>query len=600
MCCATLAISRALPPSSIAARKPVKIKYAGVCSVGKKLSMRHEVRYSSLLLVVALLLGFGASSAAQQGEAIRFEDFSNASYANQHLHQNYSQNYSGRNGSLPYLATYQGNSVLRLTDGGSSVREASTAYFNVDQPVLYGFTTWFAFQAHRPLGYPNPGDGIAFIIQNSSAPDMSMGATEPMGPITALGAGGNTNYQKQAGALGYAGIDDSLVIEFDTVQDAWDPNANHIAVQTCGTGVNTPVHDPGTYQIGNNSNVTSCLYYYNEAPAINTTVPPMGGICSPGSQVCSDGSIHNVVIVYAAPPPNSPPCTPGTLQIYLDPPLLPGHVVVPETTPTITTNYSINCTSDGGLGLNLRQGALCPPNTLCSAYVGFTASQPGEIGYTADAAQDVLGWTFTPNQITQEIAPPGGPTNFGFGVHQTTVTYPFGSVIPSGTQMTVVANAVDRNQFYVTRLLGTDFANEQCIVYQGASNNMLKPNASGDCIVYTYTCQDSSGDPVLCPLPPEGGEIGVVTEYTTSDQVTSTNADYLETCYTGVANNDWFSIFESFQNIGDPQQLTSGGSKGIGGYPFGDLLRKFPQGSCEGTMSADIVATFRPSNGGKK
>ena len=75
-----------------------------------------------------------------------------------------------------------------------------------------------------------------------------------MGPsgygFRALGAGGNVD--TQAAEMGYAGINNNLVVEFDVLQDPWDPNSDHIAVQTCGPNTNTPVHLPGDYTIGNN------------------------------------------------------------------------------------------------------------------------------------------------------------------------------------------------------------------------------------------------------------------------------------------------------------------------------------------------------------
>ena len=79
---------------------------------------------------------------------------------------------------LPTLATWQGNSVLRLTDGSAN-EEAATVYFQDTthvtglgkQPVAGGFTTWFEFQAHSPLQCCSPGDGVVFIVQNSTATD---------------------------------------------------------------------------------------------------------------------------------------------------------------------------------------------------------------------------------------------------------------------------------------------------------------------------------------------------------------------------------------------------------------------------------------------
>ncbi len=113
--------------------------------------MRFGIRYSSFALVSVLLLAFGASSSAQQ---VRFEDFSDTNYATKYLYQNYS---SQPNEHSPHLATYQGNSVLRLTDGGSNNPEASTVYFNVNQNLTSGFTTWFEFQTHNPTSGNQPG-----------------------------------------------------------------------------------------------------------------------------------------------------------------------------------------------------------------------------------------------------------------------------------------------------------------------------------------------------------------------------------------------------------------------------------------------------------
>lgn len=526
--------------------------------------MRHGFRYSSVLFVLALLLCFGASAAAQQ-QGFKFEDFSNTNYANQYLNQNY----SWQSGNLPYLTTYQGNYVLRLTDGGSNKIEASSVYFNVPQAVL-GFTTWFKFQTHRPLGCCTPGDGIAFIIQNSSAPDMSMGATGA--GITALGAGGNKAYLPQAGGMGYAGIDNSLVIEFDTAQDPWDPNGNHIAIQTCGTGVNTPVHESGVYQIGQNTNITSCLYVNNSMPAINTTVPALGGSCIPGVQVCSDGAAHDVVIIYSPP---APPGIQGNIVVYLDPQFIPGtHTPAPSSTPAITIPYT--------LALNLGTMPPCLPGFPCSALVGFTASQPGEQGYTADAAQDILGWEFNPSQITQPI-PRGGIQNlFNFGPHMYGVTYPVGTP-PPGLNMTLLSTPIDRNLFYQTRLSGTQFANETCIIYEGTG---LQPDYGGNCLLYTVTCQDpTTGMNVPCPTvnmmdcandPTKC--IDTQTTFYTVDPITATNADYLEA---PSMTNQWCSVFTGLMmhdlGNGDPP------GKGTGFTLTG-----------KGTGFSDFVGTFRP------
>jgi len=135
-------------------------------------------------------------------------------------------------------------------------------------------------------------------------------------------------------------------------------------------------------------------------------------------------------------------------------------------------------------------------------------------------------------------------------------------------------------------LLGTEFSNEQCIVYLGTGGGM-GPVASGNCIVYSYTCQDQSGNPVTCPSESEPSIVIDTTFYTT-DNVTPTNADYLEN--DAVGDNNWMSIFTSFQ--GDP--TSTGKGNGFGG---GGLGRHSPVKSkihAGQVGSADIVATFRP------
>src|SRR5271169_131955 len=205
--------------------------------------MRSGIKVRGFVLVSVLLSCFVLSAAAQE---IRFEDFS--SISNIQLNGNTHQ------------ATWQEQKVLRLTDGvllHALGPEAGTAYFQVKQPLTGGFTTWFKFQTHNPTVCCSPGDGVAFIIQNSTATDPTYGASGA--GLTALGAA--------SGGMGYAGINNNLAVEFDIFGNPWDPNANHVAVQSCGPNTNTPVHLPGDYQIGQNMHVESCLLSQG---AINT------------------------------------------------------------------------------------------------------------------------------------------------------------------------------------------------------------------------------------------------------------------------------------------------------------------------------------------
>jgi len=526
-----------------------------------------------------MLLCLCISASAQ----IRFEDFSNTGYANQYLQFN----------GYAMLGQAGDSAVLRLTDGNPDLNEGSTVYFQDKthiqgigkQPVAGGFTTWFAFQIHSPLECCNPGDGIAFIIQNSNMTDSTMCASG-FGFLS-LGAGGNPLYPEcpnQGGALGYAGINNSLVIEFDVLQDQWDPNSNHIAIQTCGPGINTPVHEPGNYTIGNNNMVQSCLLNQSQQ-SIDTNIPMMGASCNDGG--CTDGSVHNVVIGYTPPQMGAQL---GLLQIWLDPTFVPG-THIPQGMPTMSVPYNIvyDATNNpNGLQLDPAGGG--------SAWVGFTASQPGNQGET----QDVFGWEFTlqsPVQITQTIQPGGMPTQFAFGAHETDVTYPAGFSNPNGIMMTVTATPVDRQLFYQTRLAGTDFSNEQCIVYGGTGGGNPPTSTNGSCIVYSYQCQDQSGNPADCPSEMDP-TIVVDTTYYTMDNVNANNADYLEN--DAIGSNNWMSIFTSYQSP-PLDGTTSGGTKGFGssgGAKKPVLLHR--KVMANQVQNADVVATFRPSGGGGK
>ena len=200
--------------------------------------------------------------------------------------------------------------ALRLTPALNSQR--GTAWTRTLQPVKYGFTTTFQFKITNPSA-PLRADGITFMIQNAG--------------ITALGNGG--------GSIGYEGIAQSLAVELDTYQNSeyGDPNANHVAVQSCGLGPNSPNHD-GSCGIGSvNSSLGSTL---------------------------ADGNTHTVTITYTPPPV-------GTLVVVLD-----GSQVL---------NVSVNLANIG----------LGGPSSD-SAYVGFTSATGG-----SHEAHDILSWTFTPS-----------------------------------------------------------------------------------------------------------------------------------------------------------------------------------------------------------
>jgi hypothetical protein len=142
----------------------------------------------------------------------------------------------------------------------TAVNQTSAAWLPAKQTVGNGFTTQFTFQISS-TGDP-VADGFAFVIQNSAAGTGALGAT---------GMGG---------FLGYEGLTNSIAIEFDTYQNDWDTNNNHVAVQSNGTGPNTANHN------------TSAIHQVNNSLA--TTL--------------ADGNVHTVKITYDG----------ATLLVFLD------------------------------------------------------------------------------------------------------------------------------------------------------------------------------------------------------------------------------------------------------------------------------------------
>jgi hypothetical protein len=156
--------------------------------------------------------------------------------------------------------------VLRLMDGLGSHGQESSAWYGQQVSVTGGFAVGFSFNLNTCAGI-SCADGFAFVIQNAAA------GTAAIGDF-----GGYLGYSESSNS---AGIENSLAIEFDTFQnfDFSDPNANHVAVQSCGTAPNTADH-------------ATCNL------SLNATLPI----------TLTDGANHNVRIAY----------TPGRLLTTID------------------------------------------------------------------------------------------------------------------------------------------------------------------------------------------------------------------------------------------------------------------------------------------
>ncbi len=183
----------------------------------------------------------------------------------------------------------------------------SGALWHVNKQRLdQGFQLVFRYQTSAPGGFDDPdytdgGDGLAFVIQ-ANGPDE-------------LGGGG--------GDMGYAGITNSLAVEFDMWNNGDtggenDPDSSHVAVQTRGSAPNSHMLD---------GNV-----------ALASTAVQL-----------DDGEVHTVRIDYI----------PGNLRVFVDDlqtPVLSAPVDLSSLAASEGNPTGDNILDDGG-----------------QAYIGFTA-----------------------------------------------------------------------------------------------------------------------------------------------------------------------------------------------------------------------------------
>jgi len=374
-----------------------------------------KTAFTLLCCTVLMLVLAGAPTAVAQSP--RFTDFS--STTNLTL-----------NGSAVAPVNNGTSKVLRLTPAAMS--QAGSAWFNIRQPVSGGFTTTFQFQFTRPAE-TTPADGIAFVIQNSS--------------LTALGQGGGSiGYADGGGSCGETlcdtggGIPNSLAVEFDTYNNGGatgDPNANHIAVQSCGVIEGTPQRNSPAHASPNDYNFPDCL---------------IGTVASPIT-IMSDGAVHTVIIDYA-PPSCFGDCGQGTLTVNLD-----GTVV---STTSVTIDNELNLNTGG------------------NAWVGFTSGT----GFYFEN-HDILSWTFTPHSsssVNNIDIPPGTTGVFSFG----SFNYKVQNTTTGDMNVSVTA---------IPEPAGTtfppNFPTAQCIVYDGTG---------GNCWEFQATCNSGTCESADFPL----------------------------------------------------------------------------------------------------
>lgn len=265
--------------------------------------------------------------------------------------------FSSTNGLSILVNASQVGNTIRLTPASSGQRGA--IWYTTKQYVQIGFETVFQFQFTGQGGIsPAGADGIAFVIQNVSE--------TTIGPST-------------GGSLAYAGITNSVAVEFDTWPNGefGDPNGNHISVQTRGLTANSSHHN---YSLG----------------AV-TTIPNL-----------KNQSVYTAKILYSG----------GQLKVYLN----------DLNNPVLTVNINLATT------LNLDNG---------KAYVGFTSATGNSyenhflLNWTFELKPSLNIEISAPYTNQSEFYPrtPQGLNKYLFNVRITTPTLP----IPPLNNISVIA-----------------------------------------------------------------------------------------------------------------------------------------------------------------
>lgn len=335
----------------------------------------------------------------------------------------------------PFPAPAGVNTVLRLTPNTNF--QAGSAWFNTPQQVNGTFSTTFKFQLSGSNSPQGPADGIAFVIQNSSATAATALAALGLAGCD-LGFGGSSTPCNSG-----FGIPQSLAVEFDTFQNQDDPNSNHVAIQSCGTAPNTV--DSGPCRIADNSNLLNA----------------QGNLIT-----LADGNVHTVTISYTPStlstcgPNNSSSCS--SIDVILDnTDLFPGGVLFDLTT------------------IGLASGNNC---SNCLAYVGLTAATGGSVD-----DHDILSWTFTPQSQTTVVTA-GAQSTLSFQNANQNTVYDYTAQLNTGqTPVSLQVLPILMAPSDCNALVQRSFRGARCFVYENAEGSGMDSS-----VLFAATCPQNA------------------------------------------------------------------------------------------------------------
>ena len=311
--------------------------------------------------------------------------------------------------------------VLRLNS--ATQNQHASAWFFTRQPLSTGFTTSFQFQMSNTGmcdGCSFPADGFALVIQNDPAGTGALGYT---------GNGQNMSYgnndDPQASGPGNS-IRNSLAVELDTFlnTDFGDPDANHIAVQSCG---------PNS---GDSLAANSADHNYL---CPNGKVAKLALQSLPVGTVLTDGKVHTITVNYTAPGSCTENC--NNFAIFLD------SSLILQTTLDIAQQLSLQSAADA-----------------TGAYIGFTSATGALV-----QNNDIISWSFSelplePITITQPLQTTS--TDFNYTQNLTASVDYSQSGLPAssfnGIFMQGTAEAITDQQF-ANLVQNTPFQGSTCL-----------------------------------------------------------------------------------------------------------------------------------------
>ena len=325
--------------------------------------------------------------------------------------------------------------VLRLTP--NSVYTAGSVWYNAPQQVSAAFSTTFTFELSGS-NTPVPADGIAFVIQGSG--------TSALGP-DGCGMGFGTGSCSSGPP---PGISNSLAVAFKTYDDGDSfNNGNTVLINSEGTGPNC---------IGDSCTIA----YNNNLPNAPNSETPIN---------LADGYAHTATISYT-----------------LTQPLATGSCL---SNPCLDVVLDGNDLFNGGVPVNLST-LLSLANG--SAYVGFTAATGGD-----DLNQDILSWTFTPQQVQGAPINPSTPGSLNQSAsiivagNPVTATFDFSNVpqtnlvVQNGTIPYFGFSGLTQPQ-YAALVAGTALGGTTCLLATG----LFDSNNDPLCEVNTFTATSTA------------------------------------------------------------------------------------------------------------